>query len=182
MKIINAIEAALGAIDEIVKWIVGGALLLMTAVLFFNSIGRSFLNESYVGGPALGRLLMIWLCFLGSYLLARTNGHVAIDIVARLVPDRIFRWLYVVNGTIAGITMGYVGWLGYVYTAKRFAFGQMDPMLDLPTGLFYLPIPIGGWLMAVAFLLAAVKAGLTGAPRPPDAVPAEPGVAQKGGD
>ena len=40
MRIIKAIEAALGVIDVIVKWIVGGALLLMTAVLFFNSIAR----------------------------------------------------------------------------------------------------------------------------------------------
>ncbi len=166
MKIINAIEAALGIVDVIVKWFVGGALLLMTAVLFFNSIGRTFFHESYVGGPALGRLLMIWLCFLGAYLLVRTNGHVAIDIVARAVSDRAYRWLSVVLGLIGAVTMSYVGWLGYVFTAKRFAFGQMDPMLGVASGIFYLPLPIGGGLMAVAFLFAAIKAGALGAERP----------------
>lgn len=160
MKLVDAIEAAFGVVDVIVKWFVGGALLLMTAVLFFNSLGRAFLHESFVGGPALGRLLAIWLCFLGSYLLVRTNGHVVIDIMSRAVSDRAYRRLSVVTGTIGAATMGYVGWLGYVFTAKRFAFGQMDPMLEIPTGFFYLPIPIGGFLMAAAFLFGAVKAGI----------------------
>ena len=166
MKTLNAIEAAFGIVDVIVKWIVGGALLLMTAVLFFNSMGRTFFHESYVGGPALGRLLMIWLCFLGAYLLVRTNGHVAIDIVARAVSDRVYRWLSVVISVIGAVTMGYVGWLGYVFTAKRFAFGQMDPMLGVASGFFYLPLPIGGGLMAVAFMFAALNAGAKGAERP----------------
>jgi len=66
MKIINAVEAGFGIVDAIVKWIVGAALLLMTADLFLNSVARTFFNESFIGGPALGRLLVIWLCFLGS--------------------------------------------------------------------------------------------------------------------
>ena len=160
MKIINAIEAAFGIVDVIVKWIVGGALLLMTAVLFFNSVGRTFIGESFVGGPALGRFLVIWLCFLGSYLLVRSNGHVTIDVMARAVPAQVWRWLSVVIGGVGFVTMAYAGWLGYVFTAKRFAFGQMDPMLEIPSGYFYLPLPIGGFLMAAAFLLAAVKAAM----------------------
>lgn len=166
MKLVDKIEAALGVIDMVVRWIVGGALLLMTAVLFANSIGRTFLNFSFIGGPALGRLLVIWLCFLGAYLLVRVNGHVAVDLMARAVSDRAYRWLVMVIGLIGGVTMGYVGWLGYVFTAKRFAFGQMDPMLEVPTGFFYLPIPIGGFLMAVAFLFVAFKAALGIVERP----------------
>lgn len=166
MNLIKAIEAALGFIDVIVKWIVASALLLMTAVLFFNAVGRAFFSMSFVGGPALGRLLVIWLCFLGAYLLVRTNGHVAIDILSRAVSDRVYRWLSIIIGVVGAVTMAYVGWLGYLFTAKRFAFGQMDPMLGIATGVFYLPIPIGGFLMAAAFLFAAVKAGTAGTERP----------------
>ena len=158
MKLVNALETAFGVVDVIVKWIVGGALLLMTAVLFVNAIGRTFLSMSFVGGPALGRLLVIWLCFLGAYLLVRTGGHVAVDIVSRAVSDRGYRWLSLVIGLVGAVTMGYVGWLGYLFTARRFAFGQIEPMLEVPTGLFYLPIPIGGFLMSAAFLMVVVKA------------------------
>ncbi len=171
MKIINAIEAGFGIVDVIVKWFVGAALLVMTADLFLNSVARTFLNESFIGGPALGRLLVIWLCFLGSYLLVRTGGHVAIDITSRAVSDGVWRWLSMVISIIGAVTMAYVGWLGYLFTARRFAYGQMDPMLEVPTGLFYLPLPIGGFLMAAAFLLAAVKAGMGHAEGPGRADP-----------
>jgi TRAP-type C4-dicarboxylate transport system permease small subunit len=166
MKLIGKLEAALSVVDMFVRWFAGSALLLMTAVLFFNSIGRTFLNVSFVGGPALGRLLLIWLCFIGSYLLVRSTGHVAIDLLSRAVSDRVYRWLSFVIGLVGGVTMAYVSWLGYLFTAKRFAYGQMDPMLELPTGLFYLPIPIGGFLMAVAFLFEAYKALYGVAERP----------------
>ncbi len=171
MKFIHGIEAALGVVDKIVGWLVGGALLLMTADLFFNSIGRTFFDLSFVGGPALGRLLVIWLCFLGGYLLVRKNGHVAIDILSRAVSDRQYRWLSAIIGLVGGVTMAYVGWYGYLFTERRFAYGQMDPMLEIPSGVFYLPIPIGGFLMAAAFLFAAVKAltGMVERPAEPDA-------------
>jgi len=160
MKLIEGLEAVLGVVDIVVNWIVGGALLLMTAVLFLNSVGRTFLGTSLVGGPALGRLLVIWLCFLGAYLLVRRNGHVAVDIVARLVSERTARRLAVATGIVGAATMGYIAWLGYLFTAKRFAFGQIDPMLDLPIGFFYLPLPIGCALMAIAFLVVAAKAAV----------------------
>jgi TRAP-type C4-dicarboxylate transport system permease small subunit len=168
MKLIDTMDSALGFIDTIVKWIVGGALLLMTLVLFLNALGRTFFSASFIGGPALGRFLVIWLCFLGAYLLVRSGGHVAIDVVSRAVSDRAHRWLTVVIGIIGTVTMSYVGWHGYVFTAKRFAYGQMDPMLNVPTGFFYMPLPVGGFLMAVAFLFVALKAGLVGTERPPE--------------
>ena len=60
MALISIVEAALSFIDRLVMWFVGVLLLVMTIVLFANSIGRAALNMSFVGGPALGRLLMNW--------------------------------------------------------------------------------------------------------------------------
>ena len=67
MALIRIVEATLSLIDRLVMWFVGVMLLVMTIVLFANSIGRAVLNLSFVGGPALGRLLMIWLTFMGSF-------------------------------------------------------------------------------------------------------------------
>ena len=57
--IVQGFEVLLASIDVLVTRLIVFALLLMTALLFFNSIGRSLLNISFVGGPALGRLLII---------------------------------------------------------------------------------------------------------------------------
>lgn len=152
------LELTLRVVDRIVMWLVGAMLLSMTIVLFANSIGRAAFSVTFVGGPALGRLLMIYMTFLGAYLLVRSGGHIAIDITKRLASAPAWRWLEVLIGLAGGATMGYVAWLGYQFTALRFSHGQMDPMLNIPTGIFYLALPIGGGLMALSFFHNALKA------------------------
>jgi TRAP-type C4-dicarboxylate transport system permease small subunit len=155
--IVQRFEVLLASIDGLVTRLIVFALLLMTALLFFNSIGRSVLNISFVGGPALGRLLIIWLTFLGSYLAARSGSHITVDILSRAVPEQIARLMPIPVGLICAATTGYIAWLGAVFTWTRFSAGQIDPMLEIPTGFFYLPVPIGSTLMALAFLQVALK-------------------------
>lgn len=157
--IVVKLERVLASIDGIVRIIVVAALLSMTAILFLNSIGRSLLNVSFVGGPALGRLLVIWLTFLGAYLAVRSRSHITVDLVRRLLPERIVDRLSIFVGLFSAATCAWIAWLSASFTWTRFAAGQIDPMLEIPTGIFYLPVPIGACLMTLAFLqLAMVSA------------------------
>ncbi len=169
MALIGIVEASLNFIDRLVRWFVGVLLLVMVIVLFANSIGRTVLNISFVGGPALGRLLMIWLTFMGAYLLVRKSGHITIDIAIRLASDRGRRLLVILINFSGAATTGYLTWLGYLFTLSRFERGQMDPMLSVPTGIFYLAIPLGCALMAVSFFHNGLKAITEGPPQESDA-------------
>ena len=160
MALIRYIEVALGLIDRVVVRFVGSLLLLMTVVLFANSIGRAAFSVTFSGGPALGRLLMIWMTFMAAYLLVRSGGHVTIDIASRMVSRPMHRWLSIIVGVVGGVTMGYVSWLGYVFTSLRFSLGQMDPMLLIPTGYFYLAIPVASALMTLGFFHNSLKSFL----------------------
>ena len=152
-----ALERLLLRVDSLVRAIVVIALLAMTAVLFLNSIGRSVLNVSFVGGPALGRLLVIWLTFLGAYLAVRSGAHISVDVVQRVLPERWLRRLAVVTGITGALTSGYVAWLGAEFTWTRLAFGQLDPMLEISSAWFYLPVPLGAGLMVLAFIQSALQ-------------------------
>ncbi len=157
-----ALERILRRVDQLVRVIVVTALLAMTAVLFLNSIGRSVLNVSFVGGPALGRLLVIWLTFLGAYLAVRTGAHISVDVVQRILPERWLRRLAIVAGIVGAATSAYVAWLGGQFTWTRLAFGQVDPMLEISSAWFYAPVPLGAGLMVLAFIQSALKtAGAT---------------------
>ena len=165
MRVISDnLERILSRIDTIVRWIVVVALLTMTIVLFFNSIGRSALNVSFVGAAALGRLLVIWLTFLGAYLAVRTGSHITVDILQRfLTPDTV-RKLSIPVGIAGAVTTAWIAWLSAAFTMTRFSFGQIEPMLEIPTGIFYLPLPIGASLMTLAFLQTALRSALGDAP------------------
>ena len=163
--IVTSIESVLSRLDAVIRLFVVIALLTMTALLFLNSIGRSTLNISFVGGPALGRLIVIWLTFFGSYLAVRAGRHITVDVVRQVLPERIVRTLPIPVGIAGAVTTGWIAWLGVQFTQTRFAAGQIDPMLEIPSAWFYVPVPIGCALMCVAFLQVTLTA-LTNARRP----------------
>lgn len=155
--ILKIANAALSPIDAVFRWSIASALLLMTSVLFVNVVGRTMFNFSFIGAPTLGRLLMIWLTFIGSYVVVRSAEHIAVDMLSNFLSRRVQRVLGVIANGTAMVLSAYIAWLGYLYTATRFAVGQMDVMLQIPTGYFFLPIPIGFSLMAVGFLIKAMS-------------------------
>lgn len=174
MNLLRLVGVALGAIDLIVQWAAGGALLVIAITLFANSMGRFLFSASFIGGEEFARLLTVWLTFLAAYVLVRRNGHVAIDIVFRIVSDRVRRWLTVTIGVVGFVTMLYVGWIGYKLASFIFSTGQMSTTIPLRKGFFYLPVPIGGFLMAIAFLHLAVTTAIEG----PERLPGQAGNAK----
>ena len=76
------------------------------------------------------------------------------------VSQRAQRALNVIANSAATVLSAYVAWLGYLFTATRFTFGQVDVMIQISVGYFYLPIPIGFSLMTVGFMIKAMKAML----------------------
>jgi TRAP-type C4-dicarboxylate transport system permease small subunit len=159
---LELVDSVLGPIDVIVRWLAGGALLVITFDLFVNSLGRYLFAMSLFGSEELARLLVVWLTFLASYLLVRRNGHICIDVVARLATDRSYRWMAAFAAFAGAITCAYLAWLGTFYARAIFASGQVMTTLDAPAGLYYLPVPVGSGLMALAFLHLGLKAAVLG--------------------
>lgn len=164
MTVLHIFGRVLGIIDTFVKWTAGGALLFITATLFLNAMGRSFLNASFIGGEELSRLLTVWLTFLAASVLIRNRGHVAIDVLARVVPGSIARVLQIIIGMVGLITMIYLTWRGWQFADRILSTGQVATTIDAPKGLFYLPIPVGAALMSLGFLYVILEAIIIGAP------------------
>lgn len=155
---LKIVEAILGVFDRLARWGAGIALLIMTAVLFGNSLARFLFNVSFVGGEELARILVIWLTFLAAYLVVRANAHVAIDILLRLVNETAYRVITAMVGVLGAATTGYIAWFAIDLCQRIWAGGQMSSVLPVLKVVFYLPLPIGFGLMSVAFLLNAVYA------------------------
>lgn len=156
--LLPALEAILGVIDRLARWGAGAALLVMTFVLFGNSLARFLFGVSFVGGEELARVLTIWLTFLAAYLVVRANAHVAIDILLRVVSERGYRIVTAVSSIVGAATTGYITWYGVILCDRIWSGGQMSSVLPMLKVVFYLPIPIGCGLMCMGFLINAVSA------------------------
>lgn len=157
------------AIDVLVSWLAGISLWTMTLVLFIGSLARYFADFAFVGGAELARYLMVWLTFLGSYLLVRVQRHITVDLLASSLTPPARRVLDIVVGIIGAVLLGYTAWLGGQLTMLIFNSGQMMSSLPIQRGWIYLSVPVGCGLMSVAYVFQVLVLLFGGElPRPED--------------
>lgn len=151
------IKFVLSALDRLVSVAAGAALLIVTFTIFLNASGRYIAGASFLGGEELARLLTVWITFIAAYTMLRTDRHVSIDLILRVVPRSVQRVLRGVAALIGTITMAYLAWRAWQLSSFSFGTGQMGTTLPVPRGLFFLPVAIGGALMAIAFAEKLVR-------------------------
>lgn len=153
MKIARFINTPLKWLDTVVGWSAGIALLTITVVLFTNSMARYFVGIAIIGGEELARFLMVWLTFLGSYLLVRIQRHVSVDILPQMISDTGIRVLNIMIGIVGAITMAYVAWIGWGLTEIILNTNQRMGSLPFRRGWIYLAVPVGAGLMSLAYFV-----------------------------
>ncbi len=158
MIVYRFIDRLFLGVDRVVGAIAGACLLVITAVLFVNSVGRYVAGITFIGGEELARYLMIWLTFLGSYLLVRRSRHISVDLVMRTLPPAYQRLLGIAISAFGAIVLGYFAWFGAELTALIMSSGQVSSSLPIRTGWLYLSVPVGAALMTAAFLWNVVRA------------------------
>lgn len=148
----------LNALEALVTWGSGLALLCVTLTIFINASGRYLTGWSFLGGEELARLLTVWITFVGGFALVRREGHVNIDLLLGAVPPKVQRIMRGLSGAVGMAVMAYVAWTSYQLSAFSFGTGQMGTTLPVPRGLFFLPVFVGAVLMFVAFTEIVVRA------------------------
>jgi TRAP-type C4-dicarboxylate transport system permease small subunit len=159
----RSLERLLRLFDAAAAGLVGLMLVIITLVLFANAVARYFANFTIIGGDEFARCLMIWMTFLGSYLLVRVQGHVTIDLLAKALTGRLRTVLNISIAMIGLVICAYVAKLGYDITDRVYSSGQRMSSLPFARAWFYLPVPIGFGLMALAFV-QIIAASYTGLP------------------
>lgn len=165
MGLIRGLNTVLGGIDRVVGWAAGLCLLTITGVLFVNSMARYFAGIAIIGGEEFARFLMVWLTFLGSYLLVRIQRHVTVDILPQVLPETGVRVLTVAVGVVGAVTMGYIAVIGWDLATFIYGTGQIMSSLPIRRGWIYFAIPVGTGLMAIAYAMQVLLA-LTRQPLP----------------
>ncbi|MCP1673760.1 TRAP-type C4-dicarboxylate transport system permease small subunit [Natronocella acetinitrilica] len=143
-------------LDHTIAWLAGLALLIITVVLFTNSMSRYFAGIAIIGGEELARYLMVWMTFLGSYLLVRVQRHVSVDVLARLLPSVAVRVLDIIVGCVGAVVLGFMAWIGWDLASFIMNTGQMMSSLPIRRGWIYMSVPVGCGLMAFAYTIQVV--------------------------
>ncbi|HZK86288.1 MAG TPA: TRAP transporter small permease [Desulfosporosinus sp.] len=140
-------------LDNIVENIIFITTAGFVLISFLQVIFRYVLNSSLSWSEELCRYLFVWTVFLGSAVGVFQSKHVSVDIMEKIVPDKIKPYYFLLIHVIVGLFSLFLGYVGLQMAMKSMT--QTSPAMQIPLGYIYLAIPIGCSLM---FINAARRA------------------------
>jgi TRAP-type C4-dicarboxylate transport system permease small subunit len=119
------------------------ALGIIVFVQFFT---RYVLNDSLAWTEEIARYLLMVVTFIGGAIVTRKKGHIAVDLLANLMPPSLARSLLM--ALVDVIKLAFLGLLAYfsVLIVERMHYQRMT-VFDLPMSLVYGGVGLGCFLM-----------------------------------
>ena len=112
-------------------------------------------------------LALIWMVMLGSAVMMRKGGHLAIDLVTASLPERIKKATDFIVFVSIIVFFSIVCYQGIFLTIN--AGRQTSPALNMPMSYVYASLPVGGALIlmeTVIRFIGFLKGGFRGAAQP----------------
>ncbi len=156
LQLANGLDLLTDWILEVCKWSTMVVVGLIAGIIFVGVFWRYVLNDALGWYEETAKYLMLWLVFLASPIVLKRTGHVAIDNLPRLMPERIkyFMYLIVFSGVIFLLyEMAVEGW-GLALNAWP------QKWTSLPISFFwvYLSVPVGSAIMLLVLVEHWLKA------------------------
>ncbi|WP_136066028.1 TRAP transporter small permease [Modicisalibacter radicis] len=135
-------------LDRLVETIVGALVALTTIAVCLNVFYRYVLGSGLVWADEVPGFLLVWIAFLGAYLAARQEGHIAFDMLVESFPP-LLRGSIQVIGELAVIGFFVLLGLKSWQMIDRVG-GRSIETLPIAQGVFMSVLPLASALMVVA--------------------------------
>lgn len=134
--------------DLVLVSLLGGLVLLAATQILM----RNLFDAGLPWADPLLRLLVLWLALAGALAATRDNKHIRIDLLSRLLTDRLAVWTDRLTCAFTAIVCALLAWHGGRLVWFEYQDGtQVAP--GIPAWAAELIIPLGFGLMALRFAL-----------------------------
>jgi TRAP-type C4-dicarboxylate transport system permease small subunit len=143
----RAFSAALAVLSRAAIFVAGLALVAMTIVVGWGVFGRFVLNDTPSWAEASALLLLGWVILGAAAVGVREGFHMGFDTLRDVLPPPLQRLFQALSDLVVTGFGAAMAWYG-----TDLALGVWDatlPTLGLPGAVEYLPLALGGALMAL---------------------------------
>ena len=134
-------------IATVALWSAAVGLVTMTVAIAWQVFGRYVLNDSPHWTEPGALLLMSWFILIGAAVGVRESDHLGFEIGLAYAPPRLRRAMQATTfGLIALFGLG-MAWYGAKLSAGTWSAAMSG--LPVPQGVDYLPLVVGGLLIAL---------------------------------
>lgn len=146
-KFMKTVRPGLRLLSNICLYLAGAGVVAMTGIIGWQVFGRYVLNDSPSWSEPLSIQLMAWFILLGAAVGVRESVHLGLDIVRYNMPASVQRLMDLISLSLIsafGIAMSYYGTVLAMgtWTARL-------PVLGWPGGVDFIPLIVGGGMIAL---------------------------------
>jgi TRAP-type C4-dicarboxylate transport system permease small subunit len=141
-------------LNQAAQWALCAVGMGMALTIALQVFFRYALNQSLFWSEELGRMLLVWLTFLGASVAYKRGAHLGVDVVAARLTGRAARIMRV---AMLGVSLFFFLVMS-VWGVKFFLFiqAQQTTTLGFSKQVPFVMVPVGGMLMslhALSFLM-----------------------------
>ncbi len=141
--------------DRVEKALVGVLGLAALAFALWQVLSRYFFpRQSISYAEEVIVYLVIWAIMIVSSQLVRTDSHVRPDLVLKVVPAGVARWMEVFNCLAAIVFCAALVWYGRQVVEVALLIDERSASdLRFPMWVYYAALPAGGLLMLIRYIV-----------------------------
>jgi TRAP-type C4-dicarboxylate transport system permease small subunit len=144
---LRAYSAAMSILARLALWLAGLGILTMLVFVAWLVVGRVILNDSPTWTEPAVLLLMSWFILLGAAAGVRGRIHLNFEIGLHVAPPPVRFAMQVFNECVVLAFGGAMAWYGGLLAHGTWS--DRTPMLGVSKGWDYVPMVIGGVLVAL---------------------------------
>jgi TRAP-type C4-dicarboxylate transport system permease small subunit len=144
------------ALQRLEDLLLGGLLIGMILLAAYQIILRNCFDGGLIWGDEVLRILVLWTGLLGAATASRERRHITIDVLSRLLPERLQRWAGQLVALFTALISALIAWHAGRFVHAEFSYGATGPG-GIPSAWFELVLPVSFALISLRYLVAFVR-------------------------
>ena len=149
---IKAIASKIGSVNTWLAKAGGYVLLCMMVLTISDVIGRYFFNSPVTGAYEITEVMMVTIVFLFIGYTQAQKGHISIDFVIRLLPQKMRMTIDIVTHLVSLFIMLLIAWMNILRCLELMRINEVTPILHFPISPFFLILAIGCFVYSIEFI------------------------------
>ncbi|MEE4245331.1 MAG: TRAP transporter small permease [Kangiellaceae bacterium] len=136
-------------LEQYILWFMLAALI---AAGLLQVVLRNVFDTGILWNESLIRVLVLWLTLMGAITATYGNRHIKINILDRLMSDRIHNYWQAFLHLISSVVCGLVAYYSLLFVIEEYSYGEIA-FGQIPVWITESIIPFGFSLMALRFFI-----------------------------
>jgi TRAP-type C4-dicarboxylate transport system permease small subunit len=149
---IKAIASKIGSVNTWLAKAGGYVLLCMMVLTVSDVIGRYFFNSPVTGAYEITEVMMVTVVFLFIGYTQAQKGHISIDFVIQLLPQKMRMTIDIVTHLVSLFIMLLIAWMNILRCLELMRINEVTPILHFPVSPFLLIVAIGCFVYSIEFI------------------------------